>query len=116
MIEVSMSEKHYIIKGGVLTGFSDDLDLIRTDMDIVSKRRVSRIVPNNLVLRCLFYLIRSCTSDSTRIAGWTRRWNCAWVVVINSFEYGPFMDRSNAIYFEKDLLYRKGILFSAIPE
>lgn len=94
-----------IIKNGCAAGFADELRLPLIDAE---KQRVSVIVPRNLVLRVLFVVLRALVSDESRIAEWTRHWDCDWDVVIDGEHHGPFADRQEAVRFEKDLIQASG--------
>lgn len=41
-------------------------------------RRASNILPDALLLRLLFLAIRAVVPDTSRLAGWTRSWQCLW--------------------------------------
>lgn len=106
--------KRIHIKGGVVTGFHDEVSFDGLEVSYIEKTRVSRIVPVAIIKRIVFYLIRSVVSDSSRIAGWTRRWEGPWQVHIGNDRtgvnrHGPFMDRSEAIVYEKRVIHEMGI-------
>lgn len=67
------------------------------------KRRASRILPCNMLLRLIFLVIRNLCADTSRIAQWTRGWKIRWYVDL-SLSNGPivysFDDRKKAINFE----------------
>jgi len=71
-------------------------------------RRASHIEPSNMLLRVLFIALRGIVDDSSRIAEWTRTWNCAWRVNLIPVN-GPVIDhqwlnRADAIQFEIEWL------------
>ena len=73
-------------------------------------RRASRIVPQNVLLRLLFRLLRSCVSDDSRCAQWTRRWPCQWLAdmaLTGGPVLGPFPTRPQAIAAEVDWLHNR---------
>jgi hypothetical protein len=43
-------------------------------------RRASHVEPADLTHRIAFHLLRSVVNDKSRIAAWTRTWNCLWRV------------------------------------
>jgi len=92
-----------IEKDGKIKGFSDEVPQFIT-AKLIEKKRVSRIVPQNIFLRGIFLLIRSAVPDNSKIAEWTRKWKCKWLVVIEKKQYGPFKNRTKAIQFEKELI------------
>ena len=71
---------------------------------VVEKRRLSRILPKNPLLRTLFLLLRSAFGDEGRVADWTRRWKCRWVLVFLGEVVGEFGDRKEALRRELELL------------
>jgi hypothetical protein len=50
------------------------------DFGPLPKIRASHVLPANVFLRAVFNLIRSCCTDTSRVAAWTRRWACEWIV------------------------------------
>lgn len=92
-----------IEKDGTVKGFIDEVPNFISVREI-ERKRVSKVVPKNIILRGLFLLIRSTVSDDSKIANWTRRWKCSWIVLIEEKKYGPFKDRTRAIRFEKELI------------
>ncbi len=94
-----------IEKDGKIKGFSDEVPQFIT-AKLIEKKRVSRIVPQNTILRGIFLLIRTLVPDNSEIAEWTRKWKCSWIVVIGRKKYGPFKNRTKAIQFEKELIRR----------
>ncbi len=93
-----------IDKQGNIKTFKGDFELEMKDR---KETRVSRIVPRNPLLRVFFLVLRSIFSDESRVANWTRRWRCEWLVVIDGKVYGTFKDRKQAIEFEKRLVIRR---------
>lgn len=72
---------------------------------VTARRRASHVVPVSLPLRLLFRAIRAVVLDESRLAGWTRRWRCAWEVrVVGGPRKGPFGSREAAIAWEVDYL------------
>ena len=66
-----------------------------------SRRRVSRVEPARLSLRLLFLAVRAVVSDESRLAAWTRTWQCAWRVrIFGGPTFGPFGERQAAIDWE----------------
>ena len=102
--------KRIIIKNGTVAGFADELNLTGLEVQFYTKTRVSHIVPENCVKRFFFQLLRSCVSDTSWVAGWTRNWSGPWVVLIAKKYFGPFDDRATAICFEKEEIARMGVL------
>ena len=67
---------------------------------VVTRRRASHVEPCNVALRWAFRLIRRHVADTSRLAGFTRRWRCNWRVDLAPSDgpvIGPFRDRSAAI-------------------
>lgn len=93
-----------IDKHGRIRTFEEDFDLPIKRKKV---KRISRIVPQNLLLRIAFILIRSFVSDNSKIANWTRKWNCYWIVVFNGKKYGKFKNRKKAVEFERKLYIRR---------
>ncbi|WP_029523588.1 hypothetical protein [Persephonella sp. KM09-Lau-8] len=89
-----------IDKKGKVRFFEGDFDLSVKNKKV---KRVSKIVPQNLLLRVAFVLIRSLVPDNSKIADWTRTWKCNWIVVLNGKKYGNFKNRKKAIEFERKL-------------
>lgn len=99
------------IKGKVKT-FYGDFDIKGGNTKV---ERISHILPENIILRLAFKLIRSLVSDESVAARWTRKWKCTWyihVIPTNEKFYG-FRDRDEAILFERKHiieLVKKGIV------
>jgi hypothetical protein len=77
----------------------------------MTTRRASHVVPQNHLLRVLFRLLRSCVSDDSRCAGWTRRWHCRWLAdlrISGGPVLGPYAIRQQAIVQEVDWLHTHG--------
>lgn len=108
-----MTKKRIVIRGAEVTGFSDEVSFTGLTLSAFSKKRVSHIVPANPFLRLVFKALRKCTSDTSFIAAWSRRWPCQWLVFVDNKSYGPFSNRLHAISFEKDLVYSQGKLHSS---
>lgn len=54
-------------------------------------RRASHVYPDSLVLRLVFRAVRALVSDDSRIAAWTRTWNCGWIINTTPVG-GPILD------------------------
>ncbi len=91
-------------KKGRIKTFKGDFELLLKER---REKRVSRIVPESLLLRWLFLLLRWLFSDDGKVANWTRRWRCRWRVVIDGKVVGVFEDRREAILFEKKKIVQK---------
>lgn len=65
-------------------------------------RRASFVEPENAYLRLTFRAIRKLVSDNSRIAQWTRTWDCLWRVAIVGGPILPdrYTDRIKAIEAE----------------
>jgi hypothetical protein len=73
--------------------------------EVVTKRG-SHVVPINPVLNLCFRAIRALVSDTSKVAAWTRTWNCLWCAEIVN---GPVLwasgtTRSKAIEAEVSYL------------
>lgn len=88
-------------KQGKVRTFKGDFEI---ELRERKEKRVSRIVPKNWFLRVFFLVLRRLFSDDGKIAEWTRRWRCKWVVVIDGMVVGEFENRRQAILFEKKLI------------
>lgn len=95
-----------VIRKGYVTGFADEVLLPMTD---VVRRRVSHVVPSHPVLRACFQILRAIVPERGRIAEWTRSWRCDWRVLIGRESFGPFVDRAEAIRFEKAHIAASGM-------
>lgn len=93
------------IKDGVVTGFSDELAIIDKSLEITQTKRVSNIYPVNKFYRVFFKVIRFCVNDNSKIAKWTRTWNCNWTVNYKNKVYGNFTKRDDAIKYEKEIVW-----------
>ena len=70
---------------------------------VEAKQRASHIVPVNLPLRMIFWVIRSVVSDESWIAAFTRKWSCLWRVDLRKSGgeiHAPFKTRDEAVEFE----------------
>lgn len=105
-----VKKKRIVIKNGEICGFADEVNFSGLNVKSLIKQRVSRIVPKNPFLKIAFYVIRFLAADTSRIAAWTRKWPCQWLVLIDLNTYGPFSNRQDAITFEKDIIYTQGKL------
>lgn len=77
----------------------------------VTTRRVSHVVPQNQLLRLVFRILRTCVTDDSRCAAWTRRWRCRWLADLRISAgpvLGPFPNRQQAIAAEIDWFTRHG--------
>jgi len=82
-----------------------------TALGPTTRQRASRIVPQNVFLRVLFRVLRSCVSDASGCAGWTRRWRCPWLADLRLSGgpiLGPFPIRQQALAAEVDWLTEHG--------
>lgn len=102
--------KRIVIKDGQICGFADEVIVDGVIFEQTEKTRVSHIVPENWLLRVAFVALRAVVRDESRAAGWTRKWGCLWIVRIERETFGPFVDRADAIKFEKQKIYEQGKL------
>lgn len=80
-------------------------DLAEVFVGEVRSRRASHVEPVSPILRGAFRLIRRSVADTSRLAGWTRRWPCRWRVDLRLSGgpvFGRFADRAAAIAAEVD--------------
>ncbi len=89
-----------IDKNGRIEMFKDDFMELEAELKNIEVKRVSYIVPKNIILRGLFHLIRMLVPDNSAIAEWTRQWKCEWIVIFNH----SFRNRKEAIEFERRAL------------
>lgn len=99
-----------VIKGGVVCGFHDEVSFDGLTLESYEKKRVSKIVPENLPLRFLFNILRFAFGEVGNVSDWTRSWRCSWLLIVDSESKGRFIDRLEAIRFEKDLIFKQGKL------
>lgn len=99
-----VTRKQITIKSNTVTGFSDEVDFTGLKLIDYKKVRVSNILPRNILLRISFSILRTFFKENSMVYEWTRSWNCKWIVIIKNSSFGPFLKRSEAIAFEKDLL------------
>lgn len=111
---MSKSKRRIVIKNGVITGFSDEVDFNSLGITEIARKRVSHIRPTNWLMRQCFRIIRSLVNDKSKVAEWTRHWECSWTVYIDDKTYGPFNSRQEAIRFEKEEIYQQGKLHKSI--
>lgn len=97
--------QRFVIKGGMVAGFADELRLPMTD---IQKQRVSVIVPEKLLLRAAFCAVRAVVSEDGRVAAWTRTWPCNWLAKVSGVYHGPFANRAAAIAHEKAVVHCSG--------
>lgn len=107
-------KRRIVIKDGVITGFSDEVNFASLGITEITQKRVSRIKPTNWFKRQCFDIIRSLVDDKSEVAEWTRHWDCSWTVYIDEKTYGPFNSRPEAIRFEKEEIYQQGKLHKTI--
>lgn len=100
-------KKRILISNATVTGFHDEVSFSGLNVQKFSQKRVSHIWPASRLLRVCFRLMRLLVSDRSRMANWTRSWSCRWIVRIGPDRFGPFTDRSSAIRFEKDHIFRQ---------
>lgn len=105
-----MATKRLMIKDGVVHGFEDEICFPATEHKILSRRRVSRVVPAGSIARVLFRGLRLVFSDNSWVAQQTRRWRGQWLVEIGDEWFGPFIDRPTAIAFEKEKVFLLGLM------
>ncbi|MEM3426669.1 MAG: hypothetical protein QW212_00210 [Nitrososphaerales archaeon] len=91
-------------KEGKVKTFKGDFELLLKEK---KETRVSRIVPENIFLRIFFLLLRRVFGDEGKVADWTRRWSCRWVLLVGGEKLGVFKDRKEAIEFEKKFISRR---------
>jgi hypothetical protein len=53
---------------------------VASALGVTTVRRASHVIPANRVLRYLFNVIRTHWDDDSRLAAFTRRWPCLWLV------------------------------------
>ena len=109
-------KRRIVIRDGVIVGFADEVCLVGLQVDTFRKERVSHVVPRALLLQMVFTVLRRLFSDTSMIAGWTRRWSCQWNVRIDNTTFGPFDCREQAIKFEKEKIYRMGRFTQSIQK
>ncbi len=86
-------------KEGRVKTFKEDFKLVLREK---IERRVSRVVPENFLLRCIFYLLRWLFSDDGKVAGWTRNWKCNWILIIDNKVIGSFKERKKLFFLKKN--------------
>jgi len=108
-------EVRIIINNGKIEIFEDEfknspLKSIFESSNIIERKRVSHIYPQNIILRTIFKVLRKLFGDNGKIADWTRNWKCKWQVEIldeNKSKkkiFKGFKDRKTAIDFEKNFI------------
>jgi hypothetical protein len=80
-------EVRIIINNGKIEIFEDEfknspLKSIFENSNVIERKRVSHIYPQNLILRTIFKTLRKLFGDNGKIADWTRNWKCKWQVEI----------------------------------
>jgi hypothetical protein len=102
IVAVTMNED------GNLTFLNTDSADTFLECGSVVTRRASHVEPADLPRRLAFKILRSLTSDKSRIAAWTRNWNCLWRVntspVGGPILEGRWRDRQAAIDAEVEFL------------
>lgn len=104
----SAAPRRIVISAGTVTGFQDEVSFAGLQLESFERKRVSHVVPAGALTRFLFRAIRGFAGESTRLAAWTRTWRCAWFVLVDEKRYGPFIERHEAIAFEKQLIWAQG--------
>ena len=88
----------------------EELEDLLDGEGVTLETRVSHIVPESLLLRGEFVLLRAVFGDSGRVASWTRTWRCWWQVDLRPSDgpvVGGFLSRDSAIEFEEGWLQRR---------
>ena len=93
------------IKNGVITGFKDEVEIKGLEYEEIISKRVSNIYPINPFLKLLFKIIRNYVNNESKIANWTRNWNVLWTVHYKNKDYGNFINRKEAIKYEKKIVW-----------
>jgi carbon storage regulator len=96
--------KHHIVieKGKLRSIYNRELEAYYARLN-PQRNRASWVEPQNLVLRCLFHVVRWCVSDNSRMAQWTRDWSCQWRINLARSSgpvLGPYTSRLEAISAE----------------
>lgn len=107
-----MGSRRIVIKNSVITGFADEVSFEGHDVENIQKQRVSHIIPKPILKSIIFKIMRSIFPEKGRVSEWTRGWSCKWLVIIDKEQFGPFVNRDDAIYFEKQKIYEQGKLFN----
>lgn len=94
------------IQGGEVTAFADEIETKGLEFSKIDTKRVSHIYPKNKLLKMLFVAIRSAVKNDSKAAEWTRGWNVIWQVHYKDKIYGEYLNRNDAIKFEKDLVWK----------
>jgi len=114
-------EVRIIINNGKIEIFEDEfknspLKSIFENSNVIEKKRVSHIYPQNFILRTIFKMLRKLFGDNGKVADWTRSWKCKWQVEILPNEnkskkkiFKGFKDRKIAIDFEKNYIINQKI-------
>ena len=100
--------RRIVISAGTVTGFQDEVSFAGLQLESFERKRVSHVVPAGPLKRLFFGAIRCVAGESTKLAAWTRTWRCAWLVLVDEKRYGPFIERHEAIAFEKQLIRAQG--------
>jgi hypothetical protein len=111
----NIMEVKIIINNGKIEIFEDEfknspLKSILENSNVIERKRISYIYPQNLILRVIFKTLRKLFGDNGKIADWTRNWECKWQIEIldeNKSEkkiFKGFKDRKIAIDFEKNYI------------
>ncbi|EMM5101200.1 hypothetical protein ACK249_005735 [Pseudomonas aeruginosa] len=102
--------RRIVVKDGVVCGFHDEVNFEGLTLESYEKKRVSKIIPDNLCLRVCFYILRIGFGEVGIVSDWTRGWRCTWLLVVDAESKGRFHDRQEAIRFEKELIFQQGKL------
>ena len=70
-------------------------------LKIEEQKRLSHITPKNPFLKIIFKTLRWIFKDESKVAEWTRHWDCEWEVELI---LPTFKNRSDAINYEKEVI------------
>lgn len=94
-----------LIKGGA------DIFL---ELGQATTRRASHVLPANPALKLAFKALRACCHDTSKLAAWTRNWQCLWMVDARpaggEVLEGVWSSRQDAIEAEIDYLHKLFLL------
>lgn len=83
-----------------------DIPLAFPQLTTGKLRRATHILPMSFFLRSLFILLRRLFGDNGRVAAWTRRWRCNWLVDFSPLgrdqRHGPFRSYADAVEYEQE--------------
>lgn len=80
---------------------------------VVQKRRASHILPAVRWKCAAFLFLRWAFAETGRVSDWTRTWRGPWMVDLSPSHgpiAGPFLDRPEALRFERQWLSQEGFL------